>query len=286
LSVAFPVFLMEVPVPPASPEGMRYADAHFHADDLEAYEPGLAGSYRDLDVVGLASAHDGAGLARTRDLLDGAGPWFLSFGIHPQLPVMDEAGLLLALASSGGLAAVGECGFDFFGDVPDRERTPANERRQRAVFEFQLELAEHHGLPVVLHLRRAMDLLFEYAPRLSRLPAVLLHSWGGPPNEASAFLSRCPSALFSFGTALLNGNKKARASAAALPASAILTETDAPYQPPREAPLPGARLARDHSTFSDLPAIIAAIAALRGDEPEALRATVLENFTGAFAHGL
>lgn len=261
-------------------------DAHFHSDDLYNLDPGFPNRYLAAGVVGLASVHDGAGLEATRRIMANAGPYLVSFGLHPQLPVMDEAGRLENLAASGQIAAIGECGFDFFGDVPQRVRNDEYLEAQRRVFEFQLELAEYHGLPLVLHLRRADDLLFGYSRRLSCLPAVILHSWGGPANEALDFRARCPNARFSFGGTILNGNKKARVSAAALPAEAILSETDAPFQPPREAPLPGARLIREYSTIEDLPATIRELAGLRAVDPTQIQEQINANFMEVFGHAL
>ncbi|MBN2873575.1 MAG: TatD family hydrolase [Spirochaetales bacterium] len=268
-----------------------YTDAHFHANDFALVDPGFAAEYRSMGVLGLASAHDAAGLAATRRLLAEAGSCFVSFGIHPQLAVMDEADELASLAAAGAIDAVGECGFDFYGDAPDLVRSPENERGQRAVFDYQLELALRYGLPVVLHLRRANDLLFEYARRLSQLRAVILHSWGGPANEALDFLSRCPNALFSFGNATVNGNKKAAASVAALPATALLSETDAPYQPPRASAAQGAAgqhrpLARAYSSFADLPAIVATMAGIREQPSGELGESIHGNFMAVFDHGL
>jgi TatD DNase family protein len=259
-------------------------DAHFHADDLHGHDPEFPKRYREAGVVGLASVHDDSGLEASRRIMAGAGLCLFSFGLHPQLPVMDEAGRLESLTASGQLAAIGECGFDFFGDVPQRVRNAENLGTQRTAFEFQLDLAERFSLPLVLHLRRADDLLFSYARRLSRLPAVILHSWGGPANEALDFLARCPNAKFSFGGTILNGNKKARASAATLPARAILSETDAPFQPPREAPLPGARLVREYSTIEDLPMTLRELAGLRVIDPSEMQEQINVNFMEVFGH--
>lgn len=261
-------------------------DAHFHADGLAAARPGFASDYRALGVLGLASAHTAANLARGRSLMADAGPCLFSLGIHPQLPVLDEAEALAAAAMGGAIAAVGECGFDFYDDDNGMPRTPANEARQREAFELQLELAERAGLPLVIHLRAALDLAFAYARRLARLESVIFHSWPGPANEALALLARCPNALFSFGGSVLNGNKKARASAAALPASALLTETDAPFQPPRTAPRPGARLLRPYSSQADLRLTLAELAALRGCAPVAVEEAVELNFRRTFSHAL
>jgi len=261
-------------------------DAHFHADDLYAVAPGFVDEYRELGVLGLASVHDDAGFEATRRIMAGSRAAPVSFGLHPQLPVMDGADALAARAAAGDIAAVGECGFDFYGDSPATTRTPESEAVQRAVFEYQLELAEQRGLPIVLHLRRADDLLFEYAGRLARLRAVILHSWPGPANEALDFLKRCPSALFSFGLPLCNGNKKAAASAAALPASALLTETDAPYQPPRAPASEGGRPLRAWSTTGDLAGVVARLATLRGKDERSVAAAVEANFREAFGHAL
>jgi TatD DNase family protein len=260
-------------------------DAHFHADDLAEVQPDCVEAYKDLGVYGLASVHDGKGLARTRALFHDGPPFLLSFGLHPQLPVMAEADTLESLARNGELAAIGECGFDFFGDRPERVRDEKNERVQRAVFDFQLELATRHGLPLVLHMRRANDLLFSYAKAFNKLPGLLVHGWTGPANEALDFLKRCPAARFSFGTSILNGNKKSRESAALLPLSALLTESDAPFQPPREAPRPGARLIRGYSSFEDLPRIAGELARLRHIPEEALTETLYANFTDASLFG-
>ena len=268
-----------------------FIDAHFHADDLLAFEPEFPAVYRALGVIGLASVHDATGLQATERIMAEAGQYRLSFGIHPQLAVMDQADELERAVVSGRVAAIGECGFDFFGDAPDLVRSAENERRQKEAFEFQLDLAERYGLPLVLHMRRANDLLFGYARRLSALRAVILHSWGSPSNEALDFLSRCPYALFSFGNSIANGNKKARSSAVALPGSAILTETDAPYQPPRGLPDPGSGsgrrpLMRNHSNFTDLPRIIGEIASARGESSAALEAIVEKNFSKVFGDAL
>ncbi len=242
-------------------------------------------------MFGLASVHSTSGLEATQHIMATAGPYRISFGIHPQLAIMDEADTLERLARDGRIAAIGECGFDFFGDAPALVRTPENEKMQRTAFEFQLEIAERYGLPVVLHMRRANDLLFYYAKRMSSLRAVILHSWPGPANEAKDFLARCPSALFSFGLSVVNGNKKARASAASLPLSALLTETDAPYQSPRGLTDPttgGHRraLLRAYSTTSDLGTVANEIASLRGQEPETIRASVEENFMRIFGDAI
>jgi TatD DNase family protein len=171
--------------------------------------------------------------------------------------------LLRELASQGSIHAIGECGFDFWEDRPSCMMNETAVRIQTEVFEAQLELALEFSMPIILHLRKAQRFLFSYAKRLAKLPAVILHSWNGPANEAQDFLRHVPNAYFSFGTGLLNGNKKAFATAGIIPLNRILTESDAPWQPPRQEPLPGAKLSREYSSPEDLPRIISFISRAR-----------------------
>jgi len=272
-------------------------DAHFHADDLLSYEA-FPADFFAAGNLGLASCHDRSGFDRTCELTNALPPaisaarmptslpknrLLISFGLHPQLAVFDELETLESLASQGCLAAIGECGFDFFGDRPERVRTAINERIQCSVFETQLKLAHIYNLPLVLHLRKATDLVFRYSKQLRRLPGLIFHGWTGPANEALAILERCPLARFSFGTGLINGNKKSLACVCRLPASALLTESDAPYQPPRALPQPGAALLRGWSRPADVARILAFMAESREQAPEDLATAIYHNFLELFA---
>ena len=87
----------------------------------------------------------------------------------------------------------------------------------------------HVPLPVVLHLRKAMHLVFEQTSVLKKLPAVVFHGWPGSPAEASSLLKKGVNAYFSLGKALLRLQKTALQTAAIIPLERLLTETDAPY---------------------------------------------------------
>lgn len=263
-----------------------YIDAHFHAIEYARNDPPGISDWKTMAVWGLASCHSLKELEKSRSLMAGHGPCLFSFGIHPQSLQEELKAPLAELAENGQIAAIGECGFDFFGDRPERIRNPGNEKNQKEYFEFQLERGIARGLPLVLHMRKATDLLFFYSKSFKKLPAVILHSWTGPVNEALAFLSKVPAAKFSFGTSILNGNLKARASARALPLSAILSETDAPYQPPRAAPIPHAPLIAEYSAFRHLPLVVAELARLRGAAPESIRLGIIQNFKDIFSYGV
>jgi TatD DNase family protein len=117
-----------------------------------------------------------------------------------------------------------------------------------------------------------------YAP-LKKLPALIFHSWPGTSGEGEALLRRGVNAYFSFGGVILLNHKEARRCCAVFPPERLLTETDAPYQPPR---------GRAFSRWADLPPILRGITELRREAgvfsgtAEDLERTIDGNFRRAF----
>ena len=154
-----------------------------------------------------------------------------SFGLHPQAPFSDERDFALRLEFLEGLlqerriAAIGECGLDFF--TPEFS---AKRAAQEKAFAAQLEAAARHKVPVVVHARKAMQEIFASAGALKKVPAVVFHSFAGSPADARSLLSKGINAYFSFGKPIVNGAKKAINCVRVLPLDRLLFETDAPYQ--------------------------------------------------------
>jgi TatD DNase family protein len=118
--------------------------------------------------------------------------------------------------------AVGECGLDFFIDDPDRDG-------QRRLFEAQLELAKCHGLPVIVHARRALEDVLDI---LRRYPDVrgVVHSFSGSEQQARRLIDM--GFLMSFGGPVTYPRaRRLRHLAAVLPLESIMIETDSPDQP-------------------------------------------------------
>jgi TatD DNase family protein len=197
-----------------------------------------------------------------------SGRVWLSFGIHPQEPVDDEREFLAGLAASRRIAAIGECGFDLF--TPDFARRLDE---QKSVWDFQLELAAENGLPLVVHCRKALHLVFADTKRLKRLPAVIFHGWPGSLREAESLLGRGVNGFFCAGKALLRGDRSLRETVAGLPSERLLTETDAPWMAGRGEP---------YSLPSDIAAVTAAAASLAGMDAAAFAERVDINFRMAF----
>jgi TatD DNase family protein len=264
-------------------------DAHCHPADLIRVFPGAEAERRRLDLCCAASATDTGdfacheALARKAEA-DGAPPVRCCFAVHPQLPAARPPGgfrplleALAAYAAGGRLAAVGETGFDLYNSA-FRE----TEALQDELFGFHLETALNHGLPLVLHVRRAMHKVFARSRELRKIPSVVFHSYSGTLAEGEALLNRGVNAFFSFGTTILLNHREARRCCASLPADRLLLETDAPWQPLR---------GKDFSAWADLPSIVRAAALLRreagvpGGEAADLEGMVAANFFRVFSNG-
>ena len=275
-------------------------DAHCHPCALGRLFGGAEDERRRLGLACAASATEAEAFAHNEELArraaaDGAAPVLPCFAVHPQLPAeMDHSAaeprgmgrqaregleLLESLAKQGRLAAVGETGFDLF-NAAFRE----TEKIQDELFAAHLETALRHGLPLVLHVRRAMHKVFAHTGMLRKCRAVIFHSWPGTAGEGAALLRRGVNAFFSFGTPILLNHREAMRCCAVFPAGRLLTETDVPYQPLR---------GRACSGWEDLPRILAAVCALRreagarraeAEEPEGggLETIIESNFRSAF----
>jgi TatD DNase family protein len=271
------------------------SDAHAHPSDLLERFPGAEQERRGLGIACAASASNAEEFALHRELAsqaqsEGAAPLALCFAVHPQLsafPVALSGGasagnsffrplleLLETLAASSALNAIGETGFDLY-DRTFRDAEPV----QDELFAAHLDTALRHGLPLVIHARKAMHKVFAHTKALKRLPGVVFHSYMGTPEEGASLLRRGVNSYFSFGAGILLNHRTAIRCCATLPLDRLLLETDAPYQPLR---------GRDFSRWADLAAIRNAAAAIRreagapGGDPEDLERATDRNFGDIF----
>ena len=256
-------------------------DSHCHPADLSRLDPDAENRRTALGVACASSATTLAEFEFCEKLAGGAVPLYPCFAVHPQLPrcrserpedfPSTDEGLrtLELLCREGRLSGVGETGFDLY-DAGFR----SSESVQDLLFAEHLAAALRHGLPLILHVRRAMHKVFAHSRALARCRAVVFHSWSGTLGEARSLLGRGINAFFSFGTGVALNHKEAMRCAALLPADRLLTETDAPYMPLRGSAFSG---------YDDLPAILGAMAALRSETAESLEAAVEGNFRSVFA---
>ena len=192
-----------------------------------------------------------------------------AFGIHPQNPEIELLDFMEKLVSSKKIDAVGEIGFDLF-----EKKYAENLELQEKAFALSLEIAIGYEMPVVIHERKALHLVYRYAERLKKLPSVLFHSFPLGLYEAKSLLSKGINAYFSFGKQILNGNKKAMECVKSLPDSRLLLETDAPFQT-----LKG----ENYTSLGEIVRVYNAALSLRNEKnPEAFVLALKNNFFDMF----
>lgn len=219
------------------------------------------------DVAQLAERHDDA----------------YALGIHPlYVPQAQKADLLAldrALSERAGdprLVAVGEIGLDFF--VPAL-CTPELRERQGFFYMAQLKLAQKHGLPVILHVRRSADPLLK-GLRQMPVSAGIAHAFNGSAQQAEAFVD-LGFALGFGGTLTYERALQLRRLACALPLTALVLETDAPDIPPQwlyqTAEQRALGAVQGRNSPAELPRIAQVLADLRSLSPHALAAATTAN---------
>jgi TatD DNase family protein len=156
---------------------------------------------------------------------------FPAYGIHPLYidALGDEALALLHQwldRERTGLhppRAIGEIGLDHFVAGFDAAK-------QERFYVAQLKLAREFDLPVVLHIRRAVDQVLK-GLRRSGVRRGIAHAFNGSRQQAEVLIDL--GFKLGFGGAMTYpGSTRIRQLAASLPLEAIVLETDAPDIPP------------------------------------------------------
>ena len=243
---------------------MVFCDAHFHAADCKF----LPDNEKDNHYAGVSCAHSLSEWNIQTKLINGRKNFFSAFGIHPQLPRIENYQLLEQLLQENKIVAIGETGFDFYTDS-----FKSNRKMQEEAWNVCLELAEKYNVPLVVHNRKALDLMFVYAKQLSKVTAVIFHSFAFTSREAGALLRHGINGFFSFGKPLLNNNKKSIDCVQKLPLNRILLETDAPFQTLKgESATNPSEIERVYNRASDI----------RNCSIEEICQTIAETFCSAF----
>lgn len=150
--------------------------------------------------------------------------------------------------------AIGEIGLDFFVEGLDH-------KRQQALFEAQLAVAEQHALPVLLHVRKAHDQVLQALKRF-KLVGGIAHAFNASMQQAEQYLEL--GFCFGIGGMLTyERSRRIRELAQSLPLESLVLETDAPDMSPAEHH--GERNSPEY-----LPEVLRTLAGLRHMDEEAL----------------
>lgn len=181
---------------------------------------------------------------------------FSAYGIHPLYVdqcAPDDLQQLDQWLRTQRPSAIGEIGLDAYPGAPDMDR-------QRQLFEAQLDLAVTHQLPVLLHVRHAVEWVIQSIKRVQarghKIPGGIAHAFNGSRAQADQLI-RMGFLLGFGGSSTYEGSTRIRSLAATLPLNALVLETDAPDMAP-------VWLRGQRNETNQLPMIAQTIASLRG----------------------
>jgi TatD DNase family protein len=193
-----------------------------------------------------------------------------SVGAHPH-EAKDHAALLpgelIALAAHPKVVGIGETGLDFHYDLSPRDT-------QEQVFRTHIAASRATGLPLVIHAREA-DREIARILEEERPPPGVMHCFSSGRALAEAALALGFYISIS-GIVTFRNAEELRAIVRDVPLDRLLVETDAPYL----APVPYRGKLNEPAFIA---ATAAAVAELKGLEPEALAAVTSANFFRLFA---
>ena len=248
-------------------------DSHCHLDfpDFAAERDAVIARARDAGVGTMLMI--GTRLdqfAGVRAIAEANRDVWCSVGAHPH-EAADHAATtatdLVALAAHDRVVGIGETGLDFHYDHSPRDL-------QERVFRAHIAAARHSGLPLIIHAREADDEV-AHILREEGASAGVMHCFSSGRALAEAALDLGFYISIS-GIVTFKNAEYLRAIVRDVPLDRLLVETDAPYL----APVPY-RGRRNEPAY--VAATAAAVAALKGVDPEALATATTDNFFRLFA---
>jgi len=207
---------------------MTIIDTHAHVDQLEDIDGALSRAAQAgvTDIVAVS-----VDLASMRKVLDIAGrssspKVHPALGVHPGMvkPQEQAEAFEFIKANIGKAIAVGETGLDYWYKWVRKDEV--ERKKQKDSFEFHLEIARQHNLPIVIHSRGAWRDCLSMA-RAANVPHALFHWYSGPLDileqilNAGYYVSTSPSVAYS---------PQSREAMENAPLERILIETDSPVR--------------------------------------------------------
>lgn len=227
-----------------------------------------AGAFSVVVGTDLKTSQMAVNLAEKHDNL------FASVGLHPNDAVSGDFddSAYRRLISNPKTVAVGECGLDYF----RTEGTEENKKKQKEIFEKQINLALEFDKPLMVHCRNAYeDMIDILATRKKEYGEKLrgnIHFFAGDRSVAQKFLELGFTLSF---TGVITFAEQYDEVIKNAPLDMIMSETDCPYVAP--APYRGKR--NEPNYVSE---VVKRIAAIRGEKFEKVKEAMVKNAKRVF----
>ncbi|HSB84791.1 MAG TPA: TatD family hydrolase [Ilumatobacteraceae bacterium] len=247
---------------------MEYTDSHCHLYDTrgmpvdEVIAAAHSAGVSTMINVGCdaATTEQAIALAAAHERI------FATAGLHPH-EAKHGVETIVDFVDDPHVIAVGECGLDYYYDHSPRDA-------QRRAFAAQIQLARQHSLPLIIHTRDAWADTFDILDAEGVPEQTIFHCFTGGADEARQCVDRGAYVSFS-GIVSFKTATDLHEAARQCPLERLLAETDSPYL----APVP-------HRGKTNRPAyvvhVVAALAELRDEDPDQVRAATVANACLAF----
>jgi TatD DNase family protein len=218
-----------------------YIDTHAHLSMLDGRGIPSVPRLKELRDRGFGGvldigtrADDLDGRMRTLEGFSAGGFLRFSAGIWPSAEAignkdrcMDSLRKSIDSAPAGSVVAIGECGLDRHWN---NEASGVDLRKERELFEAQLELARSLDMPVIVHSREAAADTAEAIGAYTGLRGVV-HCFSYGKEEAARFLDLGFHISFA-GNCTYKNSKEVKEALRFVPPDRLLFETDCPYLAP------------------------------------------------------
>lgn len=206
-------------------------DTHVHLNDLK-YEADLEEVLKRAEDKGVSKmlvvGFDQRTNRRAIELAESHENIYASVGWHPvdAIDLTDEQWEeVVRLANHPKVAAIGECGLDYYWDKSPKEV-------QRTVFERQIELAKQVKKPLIIHTRDSIsDTYAILKVNNGQEIGGVMHCFSGSKEMALEFL-KLNFKIGLGGPVTFKNGRRPQEVAEVVPLDSLLVETDAPYLAP------------------------------------------------------
>ncbi len=259
---------------------LRYVDAHCHLQfaEYEADNAELITHMAEQGVAGIVVGCDSSSSRAAVALAVQYEHLYAAVGQHPNQEEFFDAEEMRELLRHERVAAVGECGLDYYRPA---EVTEAVIEAQKELFKKHIALAVEFNKPLIIHARPSKGTMDAYQDLIQLLVEAKksaphlrgdIHFFVGGVAEADALIELGFTLSF---TAVVTFARDYDEVIRHVPLTSILAETDAPYV------APASRRGQRNDPLSVVD-VVAKIAEIRGEELEHVRETLFKNTEGLF----
>lgn len=255
---------------------LKYFDIHSHIQfpEFDADREEVVGRMKENGVFSVVVGTDLKTSKAAVNLAQKNENLFASVGLHPNDAISEnfDDNTYRELISNPKTVAVGECGLDYF----RTEGTEENKKKQKEIFEKQINLALEFDKPLMIHCRNAyedmIDILTIHNKKHGGKLRGNIHFFAGDWKIAQKFLKLGFTLSF---TGVITFAEQYDEVIKNTPPDMIMSETDCPYVAP--APHRGKR--NEPSYISE---VVKRIADIRGEDFEKTKEAMVKNAERVF----